>query len=70
MQRISTRWGVLLGIAVLALGIFRVSTIAAAGGLLGNPAPELRNPTWLNSPPLRLADLRGRVVLVEFWTYG
>jgi thiol-disulfide isomerase/thioredoxin len=25
--------------------------------------------TWLNSPPLRTADLRGKVVVVEFWTY-
>ena len=25
--------------------------------------------TWLNSPPLKAADLRGRVVLVEFGTY-
>jgi thiol-disulfide isomerase/thioredoxin len=24
---------------------------------------------WLNSPPLSLAGLRGRVVLVNFWTY-
>ena len=24
---------------------------------------------WLNSPPIRTADLRGKVVLVEFWTY-
>ncbi len=24
---------------------------------------------WLNSPPLTAADLRGRVVLVNFWTY-
>jgi hypothetical protein len=34
------------------------------------PAPELTNDTWLNSEPLRLADLRGKVVLIEFWTYG
>ena len=33
-------------------------------------APELLNEVWLNSEPLRLADLRGNVVLVEFWTYG
>ncbi len=25
---------------------------------------------WINSEPLTLADLRGRVVLVNFWTYG
>ena len=24
---------------------------------------------WLNSPPLTAAELRGRVVLVNFWTY-
>src|SRR3954466_8377935 len=24
---------------------------------------------WLNSPPLTAADLRGHVVLVNFWTY-
>ena len=25
---------------------------------------------WMNSAPLRMADLRGKVVLVNFWTYG
>jgi hypothetical protein len=24
---------------------------------------------WLNSPPLTAADLRGKVVFVDFWTY-
>ena len=24
---------------------------------------------WLNSPPLTAADLQGKVVLVDFWTY-
>jgi thiol-disulfide isomerase/thioredoxin len=27
-------------------------------------------PTWLNSDPLTAAELRGRVVLVDFWTYS
>jgi hypothetical protein len=35
------------------------------------PAPELTNDTWLNvSQPLRLAELRGKVVLIDMWTFG
>jgi thiol-disulfide isomerase/thioredoxin len=34
-------------------------------------APELTNQTWLNvDSPLHLADLRGKVVIVEMWTFG
>lgn len=34
-------------------------------------APELTNEIWLNTDhPLRLADLRGQVVLLEMWTFG
>jgi len=34
-------------------------------------APEFAaaQPRWLNSEPLTMAGLRGRVVLVDFWTY-
>src|SRR6476661_7682766 len=35
-----------------------------------NEFPPLSGATeWLNSPPLAPADLRGKVVLVDFWTY-
>ena len=35
------------------------------------PAPELTNEVWLNSEgPLRLKDLRGKVVLLDMWTFG
>jgi thiol-disulfide isomerase/thioredoxin len=33
-------------------------------------APALAEGTWINSDPLMIEDLRGRVVLVDFWTYG
>src|SRR5215472_10448419 len=32
--------------------------------------PSLGGATaWLNSPPLAADDLRGKVVLIDFWTY-
>jgi hypothetical protein len=37
---------------------------------VGEPAPEVAGERWINSAPLTTAGLRGRVVLVEFWTYG
>ena len=33
-------------------------------------APEISGGVWINSEPLKLKDLRGRVVLVEFWTFA
>jgi hypothetical protein len=34
-------------------------------------APELTNDIWLNiDQPLRLANLRGKVVLLDMWTFG
>ena len=35
------------------------------------PAPEIRNEVWVNADaPVTLAASRGKVVLVEFWTFG
>ena len=35
-----------------------------------DPAPEFRDVTsWINTEPFTLADQRGKVVLIDFWTY-
>ena len=36
----------------------------------GPIAPAIVSNTWLNSPVLASEDLRGKVVVVEFWTFG
>jgi hypothetical protein len=56
---------------VVAAGAVR-ATVAEGqrGARVGQPAPEVTGGPWLNSEPLSLVGLRGRVVLVEFWTYG
>lgn len=35
---------------------------------LGKAAPEPTISVWLNAKPVKLADLRGKVVVVHFWT--
>lgn len=47
----------------------RQQQLLASLAVKGAP-PELFNEVWLNSEPLKLADLRGKVVIVEFWTFG
>ena len=51
--------------------LFRATTHPAVVRLpVEGSLPSLAGATgWLNSPPLTAADLRGRVVLVNFWTY-
>jgi hypothetical protein len=54
--------------ALLAALVFAAD---ARGDLkLGTPAPEVAGERWINSGPLTTGGVRGRVVLVEFWTYG
>ena len=33
-------------------------------------APAVQGAAWINSAPLGAPQLRGKVVLVEFWTFG
>jgi thiol-disulfide isomerase/thioredoxin len=38
--------------------------------LEGQPAPEIPEvEAWKNSPPVKLADLRGKCVILDFWGY-
>ena len=40
------------------------------GGKVGNCAPEFAGTQeWINSTPLSMEGLRGKVVLIDFWTY-
>ncbi len=60
--------GPLLLILLLALG-----ARAEGASITPRPAPALPESGWLNTPdekPLRVQDLRGKVVLVEFWTFA
>ncbi|HEX9074682.1 MAG TPA: redoxin domain-containing protein [Anaerolineae bacterium] len=40
-----------------------------AAPLRGPVAPDISSDVWLNSAPLKPADLHGKVVLVDFWTF-
>jgi hypothetical protein len=67
MRRAGRRAAFLLA-ALLAVAGFAV---AARGDVkLGAPAPEVAGERWINSGPLTMRGVRGRVVLVEFWTFG
>jgi hypothetical protein len=62
---------VVIGMAAAA-GVMSLSraTWAQSGPRIGQPAPEITGGPWINSGPLSMEKLRGRVVFVEFWTYG
>ena len=48
-----------------------VTTIPGSDLPVEGTMPELTGATlWLNSPPLTREQLRGKVVLVDFWTYS
>ena len=64
-----TKWRALAFAILVSLAVLWAFGSAPAS-LVGKQAPEWTNDTWINSEPLRLKDLRGKVVLIEFWTYG
>jgi thiol-disulfide isomerase/thioredoxin len=64
----------MMALAAGRLGIFGSAAAQASCGVLRasneGDLPSFDGATgWLNSPPLTAAGLRGKVVLVQFWTY-
>jgi hypothetical protein len=59
-------------IALLLTGLFGWTGSQVHGQALrpGQLAADLTGGPWINSPALSMKGLRGRVVLLEFWTYG
>ena len=69
-----------LPLAVVALGLVWASVVPGAADepkdkdkddpfadLIGKPAPNIRGDFALNGKPVSLHDLKGKVVLVDFW---
>lgn len=57
-------------VSILSLALLGAGSAPAADH---RPLPEFTASTaqdWFNSSPLRVADLRGQVVLIDVWTFG
>ncbi len=57
-----------IGFAVVMLAMALAGALARAE--IGKPAPEISGQNWLNSRALTIAELKDKVVLLEFWTFG
>jgi thiol-disulfide isomerase/thioredoxin len=66
----ANRFVLLLSAAVLAVGLVSQGSAADDNADPKVPAPEFpAGVKWLNSEPLTLQSLRGKVVLIDFWEY-
>jgi len=64
-------------LAVVSMGITRltsggpmISARAVTEETKAATAPEIASGQWINSEPLTLKSLHGRVVLLDFWTFA
>ena len=48
-------------------GYLQIGDRATQMALIGELAPALSVKTWINAGPVALEELRGRVILLEFW---
>jgi peroxiredoxin len=72
-------YGVLGALILAALGTTALMSMRAGAEeehnpfVQNTPAPELVGSNWVNTPdhrPIHLADRKGKVTLVHFWTFG
>ncbi|GAA5073326.1 redoxin family protein [Lysobacter panacisoli] len=64
-------WKSILVALCMGLATVACSADTRAGNTAPVPAPEFTGiGRWFNGPPQTLAALKGKVVLVEFWTYA
>ncbi len=56
-----------LFVAIVSLMIIVPHDVQA---FIGAKAPEITSSDWINAEPQSFSALRGKVVLVEFWTFG
>lgn len=57
-------------LAAVAVLLLQAGDLSRGEDRLGIAAPELGLKRWLNSPPREIAQLRGKVVLIRWWTEG
>jgi len=53
---------------VLAFCFFSGLSVGFAQEIVGKKAPEIKASEWINTGPLSPEKLKGKVVLLEFWT--
>ena len=66
----SPRLYLYLGLGLVLAWVVSTVVFNLGRGPVGNNAPEFQGiHRWINSEPLSVEGLRGKVVLVDFWTY-
>jgi hypothetical protein len=65
-----SRWPLRIALSLVVWTVLASVSAHAQAPRMGQAAPEITGGRWINSRPLDMRALRGRVVAVEFWTYG